>query len=693
MNAFTKLFLPVVFGLGASIAFGPSARAATGADLTPGARVSGRITALGQTNLHRLTATSNDVIYVMAVLTDGPGTWPAMALSDPDGVVVTTGLSAPGFVYTGNLRVAKSGTYTLALFDGGLDESFGYVVSFNLARCGVNQREPGDGPEMIDPGRFSYGHIDLADYDTFCFSAASNDVVYVTALLTNGPGTWPGMYLYDPDGVLLTTGLNAPGFVYTGNLRVGKTGTYTVAMLDGGLDESFDYVVSCNLARCGINEREAGDGPEALIAGQFSHGHMEPADYDTFCLDAVSNDVIYVTALLTNGPGSWPGMYVYDPDGVLLTTGLNAPGFVYTGNLRVSKTGRYTIALIDGGLDESFDYILSGNVAGCGVNEREPGDGPEELALGRFSHGHMEPADYDTFCFRASSNEVIYVTALLTNGPGSWPGMYLYDPEGVLVTTGLNAPNYVYTGSLRLAKTGVYTVAVIDGGLEESFDYVISGVKVPGPNATDPGDGPSSLQAGEVRRAHLSVGDFDAYQIDAIAGDTLKVALRRTSGPGQYPVVEIYGPDARLLQSAFALTLVRIEVPCVAQTGAYTVVIYDDGLNEDYDYELAFEQSPVVPASEGLTQFLAICDCTNRVVVRWAAGAQALGFELETNPLVDGLSFSEWMASGSWSPVAGPFAVAGDYVFFTQPPTSASGYYRLKRGGQSGAAATAAPGR
>ena len=103
------------------------------------------------------------------------------------------------------------------------------------------------------------------------------------------------------------------------------------------------------------------------------------------------------------------------------------------------------------------------------------------------------------------------------------------------------------------------------------------------------------------------------------------------------------------------------------------MVIHDDGYNEAYDYQLTLDQYPVVPASDGLNQYLAICDCTNRVVVRWETSAQPLGFILESSPAVDGT------APPGWTPVLAPFQVIADRFYFTEAPTNATKFYRLKK--------------
>ena len=411
----------------------------------------------------------------------------------------------------------------------------------------------------------------------------------------------------------------------------------------------------------------------AISAGQIVPGSITaPGQTNFYSFTAASNDVIYLTVLKTNGPGNSPYLYLYDPAGVVVTEG-NANTIVAgTDNLRLAMTGTYTVGVIDNGHNESFDYVVTVNLAKGGVNQRDADDGPEAITPGQFSHGHISPSDYDSFTFTAASNDVIYLTVLKTNGVGSL-FLYLYDPSGAVLAEGSANSFFAGVENWRLAQTGTYTVGVIERFHTQSFDYIVNVLKIPGPNAADPGDGLYLLSPVESRSAHLSAGDLDAFGIMAIAGDTIDVGIRITSGSGRNPVLTVYGPDGNVLRTTNGPTKARIRLQCVSQTGPYTVVIHDDGHNEAYDYQLTFDQYPVVPPSDGLNQYLAICDCTNRVVVRWETSAQPLGFTLESSPVVDGT------VPPGWTPVLAPFQVIADRFYFTEAPTNATKFYRLKK--------------
>jgi hypothetical protein len=527
------------------------------------------------------------------------------------------------------------------------------------------------------PGETRAGHIDPADFDTFTFSATSNDVIYMTVLRTNGPGRDPYFYLYDPDGEVISAGGYSALLSYVPNLRLYKTGTYTVGVIDGSLNATYDYLLTLNLAAGEVNQREPGDSPEPLLPGQTRSGHIYPSDYDTFTFSASSNDVLYLTVLRTNGLGNGPYFYLYDPSGEVISAGGYSSLLTYVPNLRLPQTGTYTVGIVDGGLNEAFDYLLTINLAGGGVNQRESDDGPEALLPGQTRSGHIYPSDYDTFTFSASSNDVIYLTVLRTNGPGTGPFFYLYDPSGEVISAGAYSSLLTYVPNLRLTQTGTYTVGVIDGGLDEEFDYTLCVVKIPGPNIPDPGEGSETLSPGETRSAQITAGDLDAFAFHVIAGDTVTLNAYKTGGSGAGIYVQLYGPDGTVVFQASGASSGRIHAPCLAQTGIYTAFVGDSSLTGTLDYALSLIQSPVVPRSSGLNQYLAILQCEGQVTVRWETNSA--GFALESIAAVEGATPVDWMASPNWTPVLTPPRIIAEHFYLDEAAiNNSSRFYRLR---------------
>jgi len=644
--------------------------------LVPGQPVGGHIDR-ADFDTFSFSAASNDVVHAILKRT-GDFRSPYLYLYGPNGTWLGSFSGGPNDTRISNFRLTASGIYTLAVFDGASGGSFDYQLTFHLANGGTSQNEPDDGPEFLEAGQSSGGHLALADYDSFTFSATSNDVAILTVLPTNGVACCPGIFLYGPDGVPITANLTNFGVARTATVRLPMSGVYTLGLLEQvGV---MDYVVSFHLAKGGANQREAGDGPEAIAAGQITGGHIGPADYDSFTFNAASNEVLYLTVLRTNGPGAFPYIYLYDPNGTAVIGGSSGSNDARIVNRRLTSTGTYRLLILDDRLQETFDYLVTFNLAQGGINLREDGDGGEVILPGQTVSGHIQPGDYDTFTFSAASNDVIYATVRRKVGPGDFPYIYLYDPDGAVILNGFTSiMDYVHIPGLRLARNGTYTLAVLDDKMTEQFDYSVSLILIPGPNATDPGDGAAFLAAGESRVANLSPGDLDGFSVRAIAGDLLDVTLRSISGPARYPVLRIHAPNGAIVGLDIQLTNARVRLPCVQQSGNYTILVWDDTFGESMTYQLELRQSPVVPRSDGTNQFLAACACADRVVIRWETNAQAAGFQLETTSLAPDDSWPAWMDSAEWKPVNEPYLVISDHFYFVDSVSQTNRFYRLRR--------------
>jgi len=296
------------------------------------------------------------------------------------------------------------------------------------------------------------------------------------------------------------------------------------------------------------------------------------------------------------------------------------------------------------------------------VNQREPGDDPEAMVPGQITSGHIGLADYDTYTFTATSNDVGFV-ALHSTGGGRYPYLHLYDSQGTVVATHYDATSYAVLRNIQLPKTDTYTLAITEDGFDYEWDYTLCMIKIPGSNSPDPGDGPSDIVPFENAAAQITPGDLDAFAFAAIAGDTITLQLQEVSGSGTRRLLDLFAPDGTLLDSSSA----RVTSHCVSQTGIYVAVVADEGFDESFGYILSLSQTPVVPLSSGATQYLAIYLCMTNVVLRWETNA--VGFRLESR-IPPGTS---WFAVDR-----APEIIAHHYYVDEGVVTNKSQFYRLR---------------
>lgn len=124
----------------------------------------------------------------------------------------------------------------------------------------------------------------------------------------------------------------------------------------------------------------------------------------------------------------------------------------------------------------------------------------------------------------------------------------------------------------------------------------------------------------------------------------------------------------------------------------YQVFIYDNGLDEEFEYSFSLVQWPVVPPSEGSCQYLAVYQCDGRAYVRWSTNST--GFALFSAPTLEPFTYAAsysytncqgpfifpngaTIASPNWTPVTNAPYVIADHFHVDEGVPSGMKFYRL----------------
>jgi hypothetical protein len=180
------------FILGSAILiFGSAANVmATTNTLLPGEIVGGTITFGRETNFYCFDARAGELVTINIYRTNDNGS-PHFRLYNTNGQSVASDEYLGGALgFREDVRLLQTGVYTLAVYEEGQDQTYGYELSFIKVQCGTNRVESGDGGETIKPGQLTGGRIETrVDIDSYCFSALSNELVTIDIYRTDGTGS------------------------------------------------------------------------------------------------------------------------------------------------------------------------------------------------------------------------------------------------------------------------------------------------------------------------------------------------------------------------------------------------------------------------------------------------------------------------------------------------------------------------
>jgi hypothetical protein len=172
--------------------------------------------------------------------------------------------------------------------------------------------------------------------------------------------------------------------------------------------------------------------------------------------------------------------------------------------------------------------------------------------------------------------------------------------------------------------------------------------------------------AGQTVTGTTGWSDLDAYEFDAIAGDSLFISISRITGGASFaPIFDIYGPDGSVAASG-----TRLPGECLKRTGRFQVVCRDSDFFDAGSYVLRFLQTPGLPPTNAPPEYLQVVSCSNNVVIRWSTNA--IGFRLQS---------TEDLASPPsaiiWSNVPAPYPGFEGFHFVTNTVPPKKKFFRL----------------
>jgi hypothetical protein len=518
----------------------------------------------------------------------------------------------------------------------------------------------------IVPGQSLEGAISGTDIEVYEYASPGNEVITAYLWPTDLPSLvyWP-VFDVRANGEVLASNANFLSLTLT------NSGRYEVVVRTYWSDGAGPYYLSFVRAP-GNNLADAGE-TNVISPGLPVSGYLLHSDLDAYTYNSAGNEWLAFSPLgsAVDGHPFIPTLQVIAADGaVLSSTGSTLQRFYLT------NAGPYQMLLRNIG-DPNTWWLGRGYYGLCaahyqGSNSVDAGESGQIMA-GETREGLADYADLDVYEYVCAGDEVITVLLVAHQSTSSsyQPMFDLIAPNGAVVAT-----EQIYMQRQALPANGKYRFITYDlDGYVGSLGpqpYQITLIRHPGPNLPDTGE-TNSLRPGQIVTGSLAYGDLDSYEFDAIAGDTIQVAVKWTDGSLEFgPRFDFYGPGTALLTSE---PVARLRVDCIETSGHCQIVCRDADFFGQGSYELRFIQTPGPPPPGSPPEHLSAFVCANQVVVRWSTNAT--GYTLQrTDRLFSPDSLNVW------SNVPPPFHSHAGQYFVTNQSADVTSFFRLRRVGE-----------
>jgi hypothetical protein len=546
-----------------------------GGPMTSAETKTGTMSGPGDFDVFTFQGTFGDRVLIDAIATAGAGFNTVIVLYPPNGVGNLTYTAGDKL----DTQLNASGTWSVLIEDNGNDVAGSYQMSFlNVTSGPLKGGGDNDGGAIASDEIKTAQFQQLVDFDAYTFTGTAGQRVIITAVATGGGLQNTNLTLYPPGGGIAETTTTTGDVI---DYQLLNSGTYTVVVEDYGNDNAGAYSVSfLNMTAGPFTSGSDPDGGAITSAQVKSGGMSAVADLDVYTFTGTIGDRVIIDAVATGGAGFNTLIALYPPNGAANATYTTGDRMEYLLNV----AGTWTIVIEDNGADAAGTYDMSFlNVTSGPHTTGSDTDGSalvsNAIKNGQFNQG----VDLDAYTFPGTTGQRVILTAVAVGGGSHNTTLTLYPPGG-----GIN--EYTSTtgdvADVQLLQTGTYTLVVEDYGDDNAGSYALSYLNLttgPLADGTDPDGGP--MVSAEVKTGSISgAGDLDAFTFSGTFGQRVIVDCVATGGASYNSSFSFYPPGGG--PAVTSTTGDRLELQLGA-TGTWTLMVYDNGLNDAGNYELS----------------------------------------------------------------------------------------------------------
>ncbi|MBP7143277.1 MAG: hypothetical protein KBA71_15320, partial [Opitutaceae bacterium] len=543
----------------------------------------------GGTESWTFTVEVNQTINLaVGELTGGTAFSPKIALYGPSNNLITfdTGGASARIAPQ---RATVAGTYTATVSGSSATQAGTYRVYLFVTPASFVV-PTGDEGGTLELGANKQGTIGVGDMDAWTVTMAAGESVYFrVGELSGGNAFSPLIYLYDPNGAQVTYDYDTVDSRIAHRATI--PGTYTLIVTGYNDGDNGTYMLTAFKSPGAFVVPPADEGGP-LVSGQNYSGTISVGDVDAWTATATAGQYLnFRVGEVSGGNAFSPLIHLYGPDGALVTYDYDTVD-ARIGH-RTTLSGVYTLFVSGYNDGDNGTYRLTYSKT-PDTPIVPAGDEGGPLTNGQNYAGTITVGDLDFWTVNATAGQYLNFRMGETSGGTAFsPMLHLYDPNGALVTYDYDTVDSRI--SHRANLTGIYTLVATGYNDGDAGTYRLTFYQAPNIPLVPAGDEGGPLTNGLKHVGNISVGDMDAWTVNAYVNDYLYFRVGEASGGNAFsPLLHVFDPNGALVTYDYDGVDSRIGFRCTL-AGTYTAIVsgYNDG--DAGTYDLHFVRTPTTP--------------------------------------------------------------------------------------------------
>jgi YD repeat-containing protein len=376
----------------------------------------------------------------------------------------------------------------------------------------------------------------------------------VSIVLSNSTfSTCPVVTVYNPDGTVLESSSYCGANEFFDAVQLSQTGSYTILVNPGNASGS----VQVTVYNASVTTGTIAFGTPVTVAASVPGQDTKL----TFSANAGQQISLVISG---NTMAGGPTIFLYRPDGALMTYTQVSGSGGFIDSTTLPKTGTYTILVDPENATGSATLTLynAPNLIGSIGFMGSPNGGPVTVAAG-------VPGQDTYLTFNATSGQQISFVVSNNNIVGG-PNVVIFNPDGSQLANLTVWNGGVFLDSTTLAQTGTYTIFIDSGDATGSMTLALYNA----PTQIGTIASPSPGNPGSATVTSSAPGQDTKLTFSGSTGQQLSLVVSNNSISGG-PVVTIYNPDGSQLASTQVWPTGGnfVDSTTLQQTGTYTIFI------------------------------------------------------------------------------------------------------------------------